>query len=158
VAQLFQPLLVDSEVVGELVEDGDPDLVFQLQGVVPERLFERPPVDRDLRRQVRRFLEEPEQIRLTGVLLLHQNRHVVEALSEVGWEGVERAADLLVELPHVSTWATAGGGSPPAGRSALRTGSRRRARRRQRRLRPAAGRSRSRPARAGTETRGRGTR
>src|SRR3989442_4866625 len=58
VAQLVEPVLVDPEVVGELVEDGGPDLVLQLPGVVPELLLEGPPVDRDLGRQVRRLVEE----------------------------------------------------------------------------------------------------
>src|SRR6476660_8625132 len=36
VAQLVEPVLVDPEVVGELVEDGDADLVLQLLGIVRE--------------------------------------------------------------------------------------------------------------------------
>ena len=32
ISELVQPVLVDPEVVGELVEDGDPDLLLQLPG------------------------------------------------------------------------------------------------------------------------------
>src|SRR5690348_6186461 len=50
ISQLVQPLLVDPEVVGELVEDGYPDLLFQLLRL-GKRPDERPPEDRDLVRQ-----------------------------------------------------------------------------------------------------------
>src|SRR5882724_6488907 len=98
IAQPVEPVLVDSEVVGQLVQDGDPDLVLELLGVVPELLFEGPPVDRDLRRQVRRLLEEPEEIGLAGVLVFDDHRDVFEAPGEVGRKRVEGSADMLVEL------------------------------------------------------------
>src|SRR2546422_11618199 len=66
VAQLFQPILVDAEVVCELVQDRGSDLVPELLAILPERLFQRPPVDRDLSRQVRRLLEGAERIGLAG--------------------------------------------------------------------------------------------
>src|SRR6476660_5118355 len=50
VTQRLEPVFVDPKVVGELVEDGDPDLVLHLPGVVPELLLEGPAVDRDLGR------------------------------------------------------------------------------------------------------------
>src|SRR6185436_1392292 len=70
VAELLQPLLVDPEVVGQLVEHGDPDLPLELLRVVSEVLLERSAVDRDLGRQVRLFLEEPEDVGLVQILLL----------------------------------------------------------------------------------------
>src|SRR5439155_138930 len=48
----------------------------------------------------RRFLEEPEQIRLAGVLFFHDHRHVLEASGKVGRESIEGSTDMLVELPH----------------------------------------------------------
>src|SRR5438093_13077011 len=66
VAELVEPLLVDPEVVGQLVEDGDPDLPLELVRLVSERLLERPAIDGDLCRHVGRLLEEAEEIRLAG--------------------------------------------------------------------------------------------
>src|SRR5690348_9704811 len=50
ISELVQPVLVDPEVVGELVEDRDPDLLLELPRV-GERLDEGPPEDRDLVRE-----------------------------------------------------------------------------------------------------------
>src|SRR6478672_9712538 len=55
IPQLVEAVFVDPEVVGELVEDGDPDLLLQL-GRVGERLDQGPPEDRDLVREVLRRL------------------------------------------------------------------------------------------------------
>jgi len=44
--ELIQPVLVEPEVVGQLVEDGDPDLRLQLSRV-GKRLHERQPEDAD---------------------------------------------------------------------------------------------------------------
>ena len=38
-AELGEALLVDSEVVGDLVDDGHPDLLFQQFGIVAELVF-----------------------------------------------------------------------------------------------------------------------
>src|SRR5258705_7090528 len=113
VAQLVEPVLVDPEVVGELVEDGDPDLVLQLPWVVPELLFEWPPVNRDLCRQVGRLLEEPEEIRLSGVLVFHDHRHVLQALRQVRRKLVEGAPDVLLEVEHGTSTSGSAGGGPP---------------------------------------------
>src|SRR5204862_6171270 len=51
VAELFNPVLVGAEVVGELVEHGDPDLGLE-QLRVFELAHERAPEDRDLVRHV----------------------------------------------------------------------------------------------------------
>src|SRR5438270_10856270 len=69
VAQLVDALLVEAEVVRELVQDGDPDLALQLLRV-GERLLEWQPVDRDLGRQVLLLLEQAEQVRIVGMLVL----------------------------------------------------------------------------------------
>src|SRR5712691_6899459 len=61
VTELVEPLLVDPEVVGELVEDGDSDLPLELVRIVSERLLERPAVDGDLGRHIGRLLEEAEE-------------------------------------------------------------------------------------------------
>ena len=79
------------------MQDRRSDLVLELLGVVPERLFEGTPVDRDLRRQVRRHLEEPEQIGLPGVLFLHDDGHVLEVSGQIGRKRVQGPADALVE-------------------------------------------------------------
>src|SRR4051794_36277152 len=61
VAELVEAELVDSEVVRELVEHGDPDLPLELGGV-RERLDERPPEDRDLVGHELVGLPQPEQV------------------------------------------------------------------------------------------------
>src|SRR5712691_3372336 len=100
VPELLEPLLVDPEVVGELVEDGDPDLALELLWIVPELLFERAPVDRHLGRHVGRLLEEAEEVRLLDVLLLDDDGHVLQATGEIGGERVECAPHVLLEVPH----------------------------------------------------------
>src|SRR4051794_34205960 len=77
VAELVEPVLVDPEIVRELVEDGDPDLPVQL-GPVREGLLQRPPVDRDLRRQPLLLLEQAEEVGLVGVLVLDDDGDVLE--------------------------------------------------------------------------------
>jgi hypothetical protein len=67
---------------------------------VAELLLEGPAVDRDLGRQVRRFLEEPEEVRLAGMLVFDHDRHVLQALRQVGRELVEGAPDVLLEVGH----------------------------------------------------------
>src|SRR5205823_7482769 len=94
VAELVEPLLVDPEVVGQLVEDGDPDLPLELVRLVPERLLERAAVDGDLGRHVRRLLEEAEKIRLPGMLPLDYHCHVLQAAGEVGWKRVQGLLDV----------------------------------------------------------------
>src|SRR4051794_36043748 len=66
VSELVEPVLVDPEIVRELVEDGDPDLSVQL-GPVGKGFLQRPPVNRDLRRQPLLLLEQAEQVGLVGV-------------------------------------------------------------------------------------------
>ena len=99
VPELVEPVLVDPEVVGQLVEDGDPDLMLELRRVVPELVLEREPVDRDLRRHVRRLLEQPEEVGLLWVLVLDDDRDVLEPARQVGWQRVESPAHVLVERP-----------------------------------------------------------
>src|SRR5215203_4068477 len=45
VSELVEPVLVESEVVGQFVQDGDADLVLELVGVVAEVLHQRLSVD-----------------------------------------------------------------------------------------------------------------
>src|SRR6185503_15200598 len=79
ISELVQPVLVDPEVVGELVEDGDSDLLFQLVRV-RKRPDERPPEDRDLVREELVGLPEAVEIRVVRILLLDHDRHVLERL------------------------------------------------------------------------------
>src|SRR4051794_8457682 len=53
IPELVEPVLVDPEVVGELVEDGDSDLLLEVARL-GECLHERLPEDRDLVRHVLR--------------------------------------------------------------------------------------------------------
>src|SRR4051794_4895766 len=100
VAQLGESTLVDSEVVRELVKDGDTDLVLEPRGVVAEVCLEREPVNGHLGRHVGSFLEEAEDLRVVGVLLLHDDSDVLEAAREVGRERVECLPDAVLEAGH----------------------------------------------------------
>ena len=95
-----EAILVDPEVVGELVEDGDPDLPLKGRRIVPELLQQRAPVDRHPRGEVRRLLEEPEEIRLLRVLLLDHHRDVFQAGGEVGRQRVQGVPNVLLEVRH----------------------------------------------------------
>src|SRR5437764_108947 len=79
IPQLVEPVLVDPEVVGELVEDGDPDLLLEL-GRVREGLGERLSEDRDLVGHVLGRLPEPEQVGIVRVLVLHDDGDVLQGL------------------------------------------------------------------------------
>src|SRR5438477_10272335 len=79
IPELVEPVLVDPEVVGELVEDGDPDLLLEL-GRVREGLRERLSEDRDLVRHVPGRLPEPEQVWIVRVLVLHDDGDVLQGL------------------------------------------------------------------------------
>src|SRR4051812_45007542 len=95
-AELVEPVLVDPEIVRELVQDGDPDLVLEL-GRILEGLDQRHPVDRHLRGQVRLLLEQSEEVRLLGVLLLDDDGDILQRGGEIRRQRVERAANVLVE-------------------------------------------------------------
>src|SRR4051794_36489990 len=99
VAELFEAVLVDPEIVRQLVENGDPDLLLELGRIVAELLDQRHAVDRDLVGHVLGRLPEPEQVGVLGVLVLDDDRHVLEAPGDLRWEPVESAADVLLE-PH----------------------------------------------------------
>src|SRR3954468_13289084 len=79
ISQLVEPVLLDPEVVGELMEDGDPDLLLELLRV-GKRLHERLPVDRDRRREVFVRVEEAEEARVARRLLCNDDGHVLERL------------------------------------------------------------------------------
>src|SRR6478672_1651551 len=100
IAEFVEPILVDPEVVGQFVEDRDADLLFEPLRIVPEVLDERPPVDRDPRRQVGRLVEQPVDIGLLGILLLDHDRDVLEPAREVGRQHVECGAYMLLEPAH----------------------------------------------------------
>jgi hypothetical protein len=94
--------------VRELVQDGDPDLLAQLLGVL-EALLERDTVDRDLVGEepahVPAFGEryaviEAEEIGILGVLVLDDDGDVLERPRDVRRELVEGRANLLLEA-HV---------------------------------------------------------
>src|SRR5262249_45306971 len=97
VTEVGQALLVDAEVVGQLVEDGDSDLVLEQRRVMAEVGLQRAPVDGDLGRHVRSLLEEAEQPRFVRILLLDHDRDVLEPARQVDGEGVERLPDSLLE-------------------------------------------------------------
>src|SRR5437773_2265315 len=96
IPELVQAVLVDSEVVGELVQDCDPDLLLELLRV-GERLDERPAEDRDLVRHVVGGLPEPEQVRIVGILLLDDDSDVLEGPREPGRQRVERPPHMVLE-------------------------------------------------------------
>src|SRR5436305_7335393 len=98
IPELVEAVLVDPEVVGELVQDGDPDLLLELLRV-GERRHERPPEDRDLVGHVVRRLPQPEQVRVVRVLLLDHDRDVLEGARELPGDRVERPPHVLLE-PH----------------------------------------------------------
>src|SRR5262245_58485732 len=50
-AELAEPILVDAEVMGDLVDDRDPDLLLQHLGIVAELVLEGNPVNGDLVRK-----------------------------------------------------------------------------------------------------------
>ena len=91
IAELVQPGFVDAEVVGELVQDGDADLLLERRRVVAKVRDERTAVDRDPRRQVFRLVEQAVQVRLLRVLLLDDDCDVLEPARELGRQRVERA-------------------------------------------------------------------
>src|SRR6185503_8788591 len=91
ISELVQPVLVDAEVVGELVEPGDADILFQILRV-GKRPDERAPEDRDLVRQVLVGLPEPEEVRVVRVLLFDHDRHVLQRGGEAGRQPVQRLA------------------------------------------------------------------
>src|SRR5919108_3449690 len=81
-AELGEAILVDAEVVGDLVQDGDADLVLEDVRVVAELLLERDTVDGNLVREhpgvaldpavdERDAEVEPEEVRVLCVLVLH---------------------------------------------------------------------------------------
>src|SRR5439155_14632220 len=77
VAELVELVLVDSEVVRQLVEDGDADLLLEGIGVMAELFLERPPVNRDSGGQVFVLLEQTEEVGLLRVLVLDHEGHVL---------------------------------------------------------------------------------
>src|SRR5882757_3258648 len=96
IPQVFEPVLVDAEVVGELVQDGDPDLLLQL-GRVGKGLHKRLSEDRDLVGQVLGRLPEAEQVGVAGQFLLDDDRDVFEGLRELRRQFVQRPANVLLE-------------------------------------------------------------
>src|SRR5262245_25849035 len=89
IPELVEPVLVDAEVVGELVEDRDPDLLLELRRV-GERLHERLAEDRDLVRHVLGGLPEAEQVGVVRVLLLDDHGDVLERPRQLWRQRVER--------------------------------------------------------------------
>ena len=71
---------------------------------VRERVLERQPVDRDLRRQVRLLLEEPEQVGVVGVLVLDDDRDVLEPRASSGGSesSARRTCSSKVTSPRVA--------------------------------------------------------
>src|SRR5665213_2715285 len=98
IPELVEPVLVDPEVVGELVEDRDPDLLLEVAGV-RKCLHERLSEDRDLVRQVLGGLPEPKQVGVAGRLLLDDHGDVFERLRELRRQFVQRPPHMLLE-PH----------------------------------------------------------
>ena len=114
--QLVQPVVVDTEVMGELVHDGDGDLVDHLLlGVT--HLEQSAAIDRDHIGQgagvvavalgQRHTLVEPEQIRLVGMPILDQHDDVVDGRRE------REYAPTLAALREVATEAAADGTPEP---------------------------------------------
>src|SRR5512133_25889 len=105
VAELVEPVFVESEVVRELVENGDTDLAAQLGGV-GERGLERAAVDHDLRRKrARRHRlaagipgEDAEDLRALRVFVLDDDGHVLEPARDLLRQRGGRGPDDLLEL------------------------------------------------------------
>src|SRR5437763_3253903 len=106
IPELVEPVLVDAEVVGELVQHGDPDLVLELLRV-RKRLHERLAEDRDLVRHVLRRLPEAEQIGIVRVLLFDDDDDVLECDGELRRQRVERSPDVPLEA-HACRAASGG--------------------------------------------------
>src|SRR6476619_3007633 len=120
IAELVEPVLVDPEVVGQLVEGGDADRLLEPLRVVSEVLDERPPVDRDPRRQIWRLVEQPVDVGLLAVPLLDHDRHVLEPARELGRQCVECSPYVILEPGHRRSRER----SAPAGPSPSGDGSR----------------------------------
>jgi len=86
--------------VGELVEDGDADLLLELGRLVAELRLERAAVDGDPGRQELLLLEEAEEIRLVRVLVLDDDGDVLQGGRDPRRQRVERVADVLIERRH----------------------------------------------------------
>src|SRR2546421_2859312 len=96
VAELLELAFLQTEVMAEFVEHGDPDLSLELVRI-RKRLLERAAVDRDRRRQVRILAEEAQEIGLVRVLLLDDDGHVLQPPRDAGRQRVERAPHRLLE-------------------------------------------------------------
>ena len=104
-SEVVQPVLVDPEVVGELVEHGDPDLLLEL-GRVGKRLDERQPEDPDPVGErpgpvaplgQRHALVEPEEVGVVGCSSSTEiSTFRIASRSSAGSEA-ERALDVLLE-------------------------------------------------------------
>src|SRR5882672_5103585 len=101
IPELVEAVLVDPEVVGQLVEDRDPDLLFELLGV-REGLRQRLAEDRDLVRHVLGRLPESEQVGVVRILGLHHDGDVLEGAGEPGRQLVERSPNVLLERHSAS--------------------------------------------------------
>src|SRR3954452_12533810 len=109
-AELVESVVVDAEVVRDLVDDGDGDLVDDvLLGLAD--VADRLAIDHDPVRQLAAVvpaplgqgepLVEPEQVRLVGVPVLHEDDDVVEQLHQLHRHLVEGIGDQLLEdLPR----------------------------------------------------------
>src|SRR5687767_5934672 len=105
VAELCDPVLVEPEVVRELVQNRDADLLAQVVRV-REALLERDPVDRDLVGELtghvaalreRNAVVEAEEVGVVRVLVLDDDRDVLEGRGEVGRQLVERGTNVPLE-------------------------------------------------------------
>src|SRR5207244_13225575 len=107
IPDVVEAVLVEPEVMGELVENGDPDLLLEVGGV-GERLHERHAEDADPvgegARPVaalgeRHALVEPEEVGLVGMLVLDRDLDVPNRLPELPRQGRQGTLDVLLE-PH----------------------------------------------------------
>src|SRR4029077_13286504 len=96
VSELLEAVLVDAEIVGQFVQNGDPDLLPQLI-LVGEAPHERPPEDRDLVRHVVLGFPEAVELRIGGAFLLDHARDDLEAAGQFGRQLGEGRLDDLVE-------------------------------------------------------------
>ena len=101
----MKSIVVDTEVMGDLVHDGDADLLDQL-GLVAADVAQRQPVQRDdigkdepavvLPLGQWNALVEPQQV-LIGVLVLGDDGDVLHQTTEFVGERIERIADEAFE-------------------------------------------------------------
>src|ERR1700756_4493810 len=105
VPELVQPVFVDPEIVGELVEDGHADLVLEL-GRFGKRLHQRPAEDADAGGKgagpvasLRQWhaLVQAEEVGIVGVLVLDRDLEVAQGCPQLRRERLDGPLNTVLE-------------------------------------------------------------